>query len=355
MKADHTTHLTEKQLRRLVDYVFAVPSEGVGGHLKDSDCSAYAQETLSHAEMHRIDQHLSSCPECAVKMERFHADGATRQEGTKVTRMTEGAQPGLGSPSALPGIEPEAVEALLDRLRHDDVSVRCGAAVLAGRLGSDAATPAILAALSQLMQDEDERVRRSAAQAVGRMGDASVLQGLLPDLRRLMGDVEATVRGAAVAAVRRIGTVAATQNVLGRVRDLTDDENPVVRAEAEQAYQQLRNLRPRIKEPPAVLRMSANAAVLEHKTLETRFGPLDCYKVPAKGKSSDLVLQFSSHAVEALDGKWVEVSVGGWSRKRKLKRFDDQVMAELVIAEDDRKRFPPDARITIGVIDDGSD
>lgn len=63
--------VTAKKIDELMTLFRAMPAEPVGAHLSDDEFIGYATEALSTEEMQRIDEHLASCLDCTVEIERL--------------------------------------------------------------------------------------------------------------------------------------------------------------------------------------------------------------------------------------------------------------------------------------------
>jgi hypothetical protein len=63
--------VTEEQTDRLLADVLSLPSEPIGAHLSDDEFIGYAMETPTESDVDHIDEHLASCADCTVELERF--------------------------------------------------------------------------------------------------------------------------------------------------------------------------------------------------------------------------------------------------------------------------------------------
>lgn len=110
------------------------------------------------------------------------------------------------------------VDLLIAQLTAEDLEVRRSAAIALGRIGDQAATPALLNALN------DESLSIDAANALGRIGDPRAVDGLL----NLIGDSDASVRQAAVSALNSLAIPAMSKRII----PLLHDSDPNVRESA---------------------------------------------------------------------------------------------------------------------------
>ncbi|MBI3757831.1 MAG: HEAT repeat domain-containing protein [Deltaproteobacteria bacterium] len=127
---------------------------------------------------------------------------------------------------------------LLSHLAGQNENTRKAAADALGRLGSAAATPAVLDRLLALSTDPEAGVRKAAAQALGRLGTAAtplVLERLLA----LTADPDIGVSWTATCAFGGLGSAAATAPVLDRLLALTADSEISVRMAASVAIGRL--------------------------------------------------------------------------------------------------------------------
>ncbi len=134
----------------------------------------------------------------------------------------------LGSAAATPAV----LDRLLTLLTDPDNGVRWAAALGLGRLGGAAATPSVLERLLALSQDQVADVRKAAADALGRLGSAAATPAVLDRLLTLLTDPDNGVRWAAALGLGRLGGAAATPSVLERLLALSQDQVADVRKAA---------------------------------------------------------------------------------------------------------------------------
>jgi serine/threonine protein kinase len=137
--------------------------------------------------------------------------------------ITEERESDLLGPPPTTGSGPIDVSALIDALRHEDVSVREWAAVALGHLGPSAkdAVTALRAALKNTMSG----IRDWAAAALGGIGPDA--RDAIPDLVGALKDESRFVRGAAAAALGAMGPSA--KDVVPDLVAALRDENANVR------------------------------------------------------------------------------------------------------------------------------
>jgi len=63
--------ITSKHLDEILKSLDGIHDEPMGNHLSEDDFVEYAMEALSENDVKRIDAHLESCTECAIKMENL--------------------------------------------------------------------------------------------------------------------------------------------------------------------------------------------------------------------------------------------------------------------------------------------
>lgn len=105
---------------------------------------------------------------------------------------------------ALGIIGPEAVPLLSEGLQRNNPNVRAGCAYALGSIGPNAITA--LAELRERLQDEHAQVRYNAAKAVGNLRAAKETEAAVPQLISCLKDKDPDVRWAVAEALRKIGT-----------------------------------------------------------------------------------------------------------------------------------------------------
>lgn len=79
MKA-HKVRITAQKVDELMALFRAMPTEPIGAHLSDEEFIGYAMQTLRQEDVSRIDEHLATCPDCTVEVERL-LEGAEAWSG----------------------------------------------------------------------------------------------------------------------------------------------------------------------------------------------------------------------------------------------------------------------------------
>jgi HEAT repeat protein/energy-coupling factor transporter ATP-binding protein EcfA2 len=148
-----------------------------------------------------------------------------------------------------------ATAAMLERLlvlsKDANYALRVSAASALGGLGSSAATPAVLERLLVLIQDANDQVRWCAASALARLGSAAATPTVLEGLLAMVQNTNDHERRTLAFAWDGLGSAAATPVVLERLLALIQDANDAVRLSAASALGNLGSA-------------AATPAVLEH-------------------------------------------------------------------------------------------
>jgi len=100
----------------------------------------------------------------------------------------------------------QAIESLVETLRHPEADVRRFAAITLGKIGDGAATQPLVEAM---LNDGEEEVREYAASALGKIGDERAVEPLL----RALKDKDEDVRWQATLALVKIGEPAVEPSI----------------------------------------------------------------------------------------------------------------------------------------------
>src|SRR5688572_13740632 len=68
---DPKTPLNPAQVQNVLKELFDREARPGGAHLSDADAIAYVQQSLPPEDAARLEQHMESCPECALSIERL--------------------------------------------------------------------------------------------------------------------------------------------------------------------------------------------------------------------------------------------------------------------------------------------
>jgi len=134
-------------------------------------------------------------------------------------------QPVSESGHEQPVREPETVPALMEALKHEDVSVRWSAVHALRQVGTDA--EGTVPALVEALKDEHEWVRKSAAFGLGEIGPAA--KEAVPALIETLKHEDEMTREIAATALGKIG-LAAEQAVPALIKTLRDEDREVRRS-----------------------------------------------------------------------------------------------------------------------------
>lgn len=133
---------------------------------------------------------------------------------------------------------PQVTTALLPLLNHKNVEIRATTAYALAELADTAAATALLEFLQKRGKDADAFARSQAARGLGRIGYQAAIPALLEALRR---DKAQIVRREAAYALGWLGSAQASE-VSAALRQAANDDDPYLRAAAHTALEQI-NLR----------------------------------------------------------------------------------------------------------------
>jgi HEAT repeat protein len=133
---------------------------------------------------------------------------------------------------------PQVTAALLPLLKHKNVEIRATTAYALAELADTAAATALLEFLQKWRKDDDAFARSQAARGLGRIGYQAAIPALLEALQR---DKAQIVRREAAYALGWLSSAQATE-VIAALRQAANDDDPYLREAANAAIEQI-NLR----------------------------------------------------------------------------------------------------------------